>query len=126
MQTILLVDDDPAIRTAWSRVLRLKHYGVATASVGQAGLLAANDVKPALIISDREMPGMGGIEFCRHMKGDPRFAGIPVVLVSAADVSALHAPVWDDFWQKPVSPEAILASIRRLLASPREWSLSES
>lgn len=120
MQTILLVDDDPAIRTAWGRILRLWHYGVATASDGQGGLVAANAAKPALIITDREMPGMEGVEFCRRIKRDPKFAGIPIVLVSAVDVSALHAPVWDECWQKPVSAEVMLASIRRLLASPRE------
>jgi CheY-like chemotaxis protein len=119
MQTILLVDHDPAIRIAWGRVLRLNHYHVETASDGHAGLVAANAVKPAVIVTDPEMPGMDGIEFCRHIKLDRKFEGIPIVLASANEVPALCARVWDEYWQKPVPTEVILTSIRRLLAGPR-------
>jgi CheY-like chemotaxis protein len=79
MSTILLVDDDPAILVAWGRLLRLRHYHVATASDGGSGLVAAGDLRPDLIVTDRAMPGMDGIEFCRRLKRDPTLARIPVV-----------------------------------------------
>jgi hypothetical protein len=44
--------------------------------------------------------------------------GVPVVLASAEHEFAFGAPVWDELWQKPVSVETMLASIRRLVALP--------
>jgi CheY-like chemotaxis protein len=118
MQTILLVDDDRSILIAWKRILQLEGYRVETASEGEAGLAAVNKVQPVLIITDRSMPGMDGIEFCLQLKRDPKLAGIPVVLATAEHEITFGAPVWDEVWQKPVSLETMLASIRRLVALP--------
>lgn len=118
MQTILLVDDDRSILIAWKRLLQLEGYRVETASEGAAGLVAVNKVQPILVITDRSMPGMDGIEFCLQLKRDPKLAGIPVVLATAEHEVPFGGPVWDDVWQKPVSLETMLASIRRLVAMP--------
>ncbi len=53
MKTILVVDDELSIVTAWKRVLQLEGYRVVTASNGREGLVAANEEKPDLIITDR-------------------------------------------------------------------------
>ncbi|ANB76547.1 hypothetical protein AYM40_30575 [Paraburkholderia phytofirmans OLGA172] len=116
MQTILLVDDDRSIRIAWKRILQLEGYRVETASDGDAGLDTANRVQPVLITADRSIPGMDGIEFCHRLRRELKLAGVPVVLASAEHEFAFGAPVWDEFWQKPVSVETMLASIRRLVA----------
>jgi CheY-like chemotaxis protein len=63
----------------------LKKCQVATAANAEAGLAAANDLRPALIITDRNMPGGDGIEFCHQLKRNPDLAEIPVVLSSAGD-----------------------------------------
>jgi DNA-binding response OmpR family regulator len=115
MQTILLVDDDRSILVAWKRILQLEGYRVEMASDGEAGLAAANRVQPDLVITDRWMPRMGGIELCRQLRREPKLAGIPVVLASDSHEIAFE-PVWNELWQKPVSMETMLASIRRLLA----------
>jgi CheY-like chemotaxis protein len=94
MQTILIVDDDPALSIAWGRILSLKGFRVATARDAEAGMAAAADLHPALIITDRGLPGMDGIEFCRALKCDPRLAVIPVVLASAGEVPMLTEPPW--------------------------------
>jgi hypothetical protein len=49
---------------------------------------------------------------------EPKLAGIPVILASASHEPAYGAPVWDELWEKPVSVETMLASIRRLVALP--------
>jgi CheY-like chemotaxis protein len=116
MQTILLVDDDQSILVAWKRILRLEGYRVETASDGAAGLAAAQEVEPILIITDRSMPRMDGVELCRQIRLEPKLAGIPVVLVSDSHEIGFNAPVWNELWQKPVPMETMLASIRRLLA----------
>ncbi len=118
MQTILIVDDDPAMIVAWGRILRLKSFRVATARDAEAGLAAANDLHPALIITDRNMPGMDGIEFCRQLKLNPKLAGIPIILASAGGKPTLSEPLWDALWQKPVPADVMLVTIKRLLARP--------
>jgi CheY-like chemotaxis protein len=115
MQTILLVDDDRSLLIAWRRMLQLKGYGVETARDGESGLAAAKELHPALVITDRSMPGMDGVEFCRQLKSEPTLARIPVVLASASHELALESPLWDEFWQKPVPVEIMLTSIRRLV-----------
>jgi CheY-like chemotaxis protein len=119
VQTILIVDDDPALIVAWGRLLRLKSFRVATARDAEAGLAAATDLRPALIITDRGLPGMDGIEFCRVLKRNPRLAEIPVVLASAGETPILSEPLWNAFWQKPVPADLMLVTITRLLAGSR-------
>lgn len=114
-RTILLVDDDVAIVKAWKRILELAGYRVVTAGNGNAGLVAASEEKPDLIVTDRSMPAMEGIEFCRQLKLDLELARIPVILASAHPVEPGDAAVWDEFWQKPVSLVVMVASVRRLL-----------
>jgi CheY-like chemotaxis protein len=115
MKTVLVVDDKLSIVTAWKRVLQLEGYRVVTASNGREGLVAANEEKPDLIITDRSMPIMDGVEFCRHLKLEREFARIPVILNSANPPGADDTVVWDGFWLKPVSMEMLLASVQRVL-----------
>jgi CheY-like chemotaxis protein len=93
----------------------LEGYRIVTASNGREGLVAANEEKPDLIITDWSMPIMDGIEFCRHLKLEREFARVPVILTSAAPPGPGDTAVWDDFWLKPVSMEMLLASVQRLL-----------
>lgn len=114
-RTILLVEDDVAIVKAWKRILQLEGYRLVTATNGNAGLVAASEEMPDLIVTDRSMPVMEGIEFCRELKRDHELAQIPVILTSAHPVEPGDTVVWDEFWQKPVSLVAMVASVRRLL-----------
>jgi len=115
MKTVLVVDDELSIVTAWKRILQLEGYRVVTASNGREGLVAANEEKPDLIITDWSMTIMDGIELCRHLKLEREFARIPVILTSAGPPGPGDTAVWDDFWLKPVSIEMLLASVQRLL-----------
>jgi len=115
MKTVLVVDDKLSIVTAWKRVLQLEGYRVVTASNGREGLVAANEEKPDLIITDRSMPIMDGVELCRHLKLEREFARIPVILTSADPLDPGDIAVWDEFWLKPVSIEMLIASVQRLL-----------
>ncbi|MDR7009896.1 response regulator [Paraburkholderia strydomiana] len=114
MKTILVIDDERSIVTAWKRILQVEGYRVATASNGLEGLVAAKQVKPDLIITDRSMPIMDGVEFCRHLKQKRKLSGIPVILTSA-DHRQPGVKVWDEFLPKPVTIEVLLASIRHFL-----------
>jgi CheY-like chemotaxis protein len=95
----------------WKRILQFEGYRVVTASNGREGLVAANEVKPDLIITDRSMPIMDGVEFCRHLKREREFSRIPVILTSADHPGPDGTAVWDGFWLKPPS----LLGKRRIL-----------
>lgn len=85
-----------------------------TASNGNAGLVAAREEKPDLIVTDRSMPAMEGNELCRRLKLDQELARIPVILTSAQPVKPGDAVVWMSFG-KSQSVVAMVASVRRLL-----------
>jgi CheY-like chemotaxis protein len=114
MKTILVIDDKRSIVSAWKRILQFEGYRVVTASNGLEGLVAAKEAKPDLIITDRSMRIMDGVEFCRHLKQKRELSGIPVILTSA-DHQEPGVRLWDEFLPKPVSMDVLLASVRHLL-----------
>jgi CheY-like chemotaxis protein len=84
MREILVVDDDGDTREMLREVLELDGYRVAAASNGREALerLRAG-LAPALVLLDIMMPVMSGAELLAELRRDPRFAHLPVVLVSA-------------------------------------------
>jgi CheY-like chemotaxis protein len=79
---ILIVDDDPAIRTTLSEVLGDEGYTIMTATNGAEGLDALTVVLPALVLLDMRMPVLDGWGFARVLK--ERGVSLPIVVMSAA------------------------------------------
>jgi two-component system response regulator MprA len=113
---VLVVDDDPAVRTAVARALRLD-YEVAEAGDG-AEALARHAASPAdAIVLDLLMPEVGGLDVCRSLRG--RGDAVPVLVVTARDavsdrVEGLDAGA-DDYLVKPFAVEELRARVRALL-----------
>ncbi len=117
MSTILVVDDEPAVRDALERALKAQHYSVTTAADGRQALDAIAEQRPELVLLDVLMPVMDGFEACRRLRelGDRT----PVLMVTARDtvgdrVEGLDAGA-DDYVVKPFALEELLARIRALL-----------
>ncbi len=86
--TVLLVDDNPDDALLIRRLLEgKKSYRVHHAKDGWEGLAMARQYLPDLIISDLTMPGIDGFGFVEELKLDPRTKDIPVVVVSAKDIT---------------------------------------
>jgi CheY-like chemotaxis protein len=85
--TVLVVDDDDAMREIVERTLRGAGYQVATAADGSEGLRAVETRNPGLIVLDLMMPEMDGFEFLRRLKEDPRHCQLPVVVATAKELS---------------------------------------
>jgi len=117
---VLIVDDDPIVRTSFDRVLSRKGYAVITAENGEEALRKLNEEKYDVVYTDIRMPGMSGLEVAERVKA--RRPWIPVVIVTgygtdAAEARAKAAGV-SGFLHKPLSPEMIEDSARDALATP--------
>jgi CheY-like chemotaxis protein len=83
MATILIVDDDPECRRPLSTLLGHEGYRILQAGEGLEGLQRLRQEKVDLILLDMVMPGVDGIAMLQAVRKDPRFAKIPVILVTA-------------------------------------------
>jgi CheY-like chemotaxis protein len=117
---VLVVDDDPAVRKSFDRVLSGKGYAVITAENGEEALRKLNEEKYDLVYTDIRMPGISGLEVAEQIKA--RKPWTPVVIITgygtdAAEARAKAAGV-ASFVHKPLSPEMIEGSARDALAAP--------
>ncbi len=85
---VLVVDDDPGSRGMLRRALERSEWRIAEAADGRAGIDAAAADPPSLILLDLMMPEMDGFQFIACLRDDPKLAQIPVLVITAKDLSA--------------------------------------
>ncbi len=124
MKTILLVDDEAAIRTVFGTALRQKGYHVLEADSGLTGYELAKEHLPDLIITDISMAGGGGEALLYFIRNDPQLGNRPVVLMTGnidlVSPSQGLAAGADDFLEKPVTLDALIGCVEaRLERGPR-------
>jgi response regulator RpfG family c-di-GMP phosphodiesterase len=114
---ILLVDDDPALRTLLRTTFEVADVDVLEAESADAARKQIQRAAPSVIVLDVNMPGTSGLEFCRELKDDPRTRDIPVVLLTGSEGgttgAAKHAGA-EAIVRKPFSPLELLAVAERL------------
>jgi len=115
--TVMVVDDEPAVRAALERALRIERYDVRVAGDGTEALALLADRSPDAIVLDVAMPDVDGLEVCRRL----RAAGdrTPVLMLTARDavddrVAGLDAGA-DDYLVKPFALRELKARLRALL-----------
>jgi CheY-like chemotaxis protein len=112
-RTILVVEDDEAIRDSLREALESDGYQVFTAEDGKLGLeMLDNMPRPCLILLDLMMPVMNGWQFLEKMKEDTSLATIPVVAVTASGERGKTAPA-DMLIKKPVDLDTLLSVIEK-------------
>jgi diguanylate cyclase (GGDEF)-like protein len=115
---VLVVDDDAGLRALLHTTLEaieLDVEEVESAARARASLAAR---RPDLIVLDVGLPDTDGLTFCRELKGDPRTAAIPVIVLTGSDAGTsegARAALADGFLRKPFSPLELLALAERLL-----------
>src|SRR5678816_1941905 len=83
MATVLIADDDAAVRRLLSAVLRPRGHTIIEAGNGEQALELAGSANPELIVSDLMMPAMDGYELVRRLRIEPRTAQTPVIFLTA-------------------------------------------
>lgn len=116
MTRVLVIDDDPLWCEALSLTLTNKGFQVDVAYDGLGGLQKAYSTSPNLILLDIMMPGMDGKEVCTRFK---EMADIPIIMLTALDspgqmIEGLDLGA-DDYVQKTVTPDELVARIRAVL-----------
>ena len=116
---VVIVEDDPRNAELMRQILDDAEYTVSIATNGDAGIRAAREMMPDVVITDILMPGKNGWEVLRELKGDPLTKEIPVVIASvvhnpkrADELGAFHSLV------KPIRRQPLLATVKRCMGDP--------
>lgn len=82
-ETILVIEDDPSVRTLLEKSLSAKGYRIISVDDGLAGLTALEDSRPDLMIVDIMMPRLDGMTFVKAIKGNDHTRNIPIIFLTA-------------------------------------------
>ena len=118
--TVLLAEDDRAVRRYLEVVLQRAGYRVVTAGDGLEAMKAALSSEAFdAVITDAVMPYLGGHELCRFLRRHPKLSALPVILLSGDQTAAPRdaAERADIYLSKPVRPEELAACLAGLLGN---------
>jgi DNA-binding response OmpR family regulator len=115
-QTVVVIEDDPAIGDLLDLYLRQAGYRVLIAATGERGLELIGQHRPVLAVLDIGLPGMDGLEVCRRIRAE---SALPILFLTARDgevdrVVGLELGA-DDYVTKPFSPREVVARVRAIL-----------
>lgn len=118
-KTILCVDDSASMRQMIKLTLAAGGYTVLEASDGRDGLARIGEAPVNLIITDLNMPGMGGLDFIREARKLPSIKGVPIIFLTTesdeakrAEARAAGATAWIT---KPFQADRLLEIARKVL-----------
>jgi EAL domain-containing protein (putative c-di-GMP-specific phosphodiesterase class I)/CheY-like chemotaxis protein len=127
---VLLVDDDPALRSALAGVLADSGLATAEASSGSEALELLQRVPVDAVVVDQSMPGMTGLELTRRLRDMPAHRLMPVLFFSADDEPATRLAALrtgaTDFMVKPLPFDEVAARIHSQLRIARGWAAAAS
>ena len=119
MKTILYVEDNEFNRKIVRHLLGRTSYRLLEAVDGEAGVAAAQEAVPDLVIMDIQLPKLSGLEATRQLRADPVTAGIPIIVITsfalAGDEEKAKEVGAAAYLAKPYSPRELLAMIRQLV-----------
>jgi signal transduction histidine kinase/ActR/RegA family two-component response regulator len=112
--TILVIDDDPAVRDLMTRFLGKLGFQAISAASGEQGLRVARDIRPKIITLDVMMPGLTGWDVLRQLKDDPALESIPVIMITIVDNEMLCLDQGaSNYLVKPVDRDRLALALER-------------
>ena len=122
---VLIADDESSVVELVRVTLEDERVRVVAASDGVTALALAAEVDPHLVLLDVNMPGWDGIEVCRRLRADARFASTPIVMLTAAarpdDVRRGLDAGATEYLTKPFSPVRLLTLVDTLVPGGAPW-----
>jgi chemosensory pili system protein ChpA (sensor histidine kinase/response regulator) len=114
---VMVVDDSLTVRRVTQRLLVREGYRVVLAKDGLEALEKLAEERPAVLLSDIEMPRMDGFDLLRNVRADARLAGLPVVMITSR-IAQKHRDYAtelgvDHYLGKPYSEELLLSLVAR-------------
>ena len=125
---ILVVDDDQPILLLMRSLLREFGFEAVTAENGSQALAAARERRPALVLVDKNMPGMTGAETIQSLRDEPGLEHLPILILSGEPVSRseLEGLRADGAVLKPFDVAALVEKIRAFIAGGDEAAAQTS
>jgi DNA-binding response OmpR family regulator len=121
MPICLVVEDDADTREGYAEFLRLAGFEVLTASAGAEMRAAIDSLVPDVVVMDLWLPQVDGFALIGELKGNPRTASVPILVVSASvrasDKERARQAGADGFVGKPCTPGHIVEELTALLAA---------
>ena len=125
MLNVLIADDEDSVVELVRVTLEDERVRVIVARDGVAALALADEIVPALVFLDVHMPGYDGVEVCRRLRADARFARTPIVMLTAAaraeDVRRGLEAGATEYLTKPFSPVRLLTLVDSLAPGAVLW-----
>ena len=116
---VLIIDDDEGLSAVFEAELQKNGFQTVASLNGKGGINKALSEKPDLILLDKIMPKMDGLEVCQRLKADPKTKDIPIIIISASGGMDLpqrcSSAGADDLITKPFEPGDLFAKIKALL-----------
>jgi chemosensory pili system protein ChpA (sensor histidine kinase/response regulator) len=114
---VLVVDDSLTVRRVTQRLLQREGYRVTLAKDGLEGLEKLGEERPAVLLSDIEMPRMDGFDLVRNLRADPKLADLPVIMITSR-IAQKHRDYAaelgvDHYLGKPYAEEDLLSLVAR-------------
>lgn len=117
MSSVLVVEDDPNLRTVIGMVLEQRGHKVSEAVNGADALDQLATDLPEVVVADMKMPIVNGSELIRRMRGSERLRSIPVVIVTGTSDVKNREPLADAVLLKPFEPVDLWKEIDRLTSA---------
>ena len=116
MTRILIIDDDPDVRTVMKSLMKKQGYEVEVASDREEALAKLSRFQPSLVLLDVLLSGTDGRQLCREIKHMEAMKDVPVIMISAHPGAAENIDNYgaDDFVSKPVNTQVLLDKIEHL------------
>lgn len=118
-KTIVIADDEPHVLRSLEFILKKQGYSVVTAVNGEEALERVKETNPDLVFLDIQMPKMDGNSVLRHLRDDPNYQDLYIVMITAkgqeADrLNSLESGA-NEYVTKPYSPRKLIGRVKEIL-----------
>ena len=118
-KTIVIADDEPHVLRSLEFILKKQGYNVITAVNGEEALEKVRGNEPDLVFLDIQMPKMDGNSVLRHLRDDPKYKDLYIVMITAKGQEAdrLHSleSGANEYVTKPYSPRKLIGRVKEIL-----------